>query len=791
MTENNAGGANYTQPSPASRVIEPLAISENVVLANMEEVLIKQEVCPEVKQEDGEEPMEACDALYFYHNASEISQRREKSTQTIRTVNKRHKAIQVGLPSLRWWNWSSGHDSPALQNDQSPGEVTDAIQLCQASLINSDDEVIFNVDIESSKNSAQDSRQRRSRRQAQKISMKEVALEYVCRLCEEKSYTKLVKIFGTQGKQLKLADKIHFHLPVKVKENDELPLGICLYCVESLKVCDDMYQKSLSTDSHLRKIFNLKEDSNLINNSNVNLNTCPRNNKKSSRSVSTDNSKDTAAQSAVDMGENSQDTGPNKNNDKKVANPQVSIDTDDCQAESQGSDSSDDDRNDNADTKDISGNVEEDDEEDSSADSDNDDDDDDDEDEDEDEEEEEEEENSDQDDDEDGNNEDNCRRRHQLFCYVCQNFFPGKRALLKHRDGHTGEERGRKCLVCEEDLPDEETYFHHIDLHGGYPCMTCGKILKCKTGLRRHIERHTMPRVFCEVCGKAISSVYKLKYHMASHTEERPFACSKCDLKFKTKATLRQHSLTHSTQPSHICDICGQGYKRASHLKLHLALHQKGSVVPFKIFCDMCDQKFKHDWLLFRHKMAAHDLQPTEEDKKRFYFLFRGPPGRSDGTLCPVCGEDLLTKDLLKSHMKSHGIVNSTVEDRVCHENKHQGLRPHKCPHCGKTFERATTLIQHKLIHKAEKKFECKECPYKTHRRAALLVHQRVHSNERPYVCKECGKTYKYSTDLSGHMAIHTGIITQKRKRPKLKRDSNAVASSAESEPTDLIFLQL
>ncbi|XP_018320529.1 zinc finger protein OZF-like isoform X2 [Agrilus planipennis] len=142
-----------------------------------------------------------------------------------------------------------------------------------------------------------------------------------------------------------------------------------------------------------------------------------------------------------------------------------------------------------------------------------------------------------------------------------------------------------------------------------YQCSICERSFKVPSNLERHKTIHMRDMPFCcNYCGKTFNQLNNLELHIRScHTNERPYLCSACGKGFVSSNRLNRHMWVHTGYKPYKCKYCTKAYTNSNDLKNHQKSHAGGVSPDDKPFaCSQCNLRFFHKCRLLKH-MKVHD----------------------------------------------------------------------------------------------------------------------------------------------------------------------------------------
>nr|CAD7199709.1 unnamed protein product [Timema douglasi] len=378
-----------------------------------------------------------------------------------------------------------------------------------------------------------------------------------------------------------------------------------------------------------------------------------------------------------------------------------------------------------------------------------------------------------------------------LTCPICRQSFNSKVSFESHFVTHK-REKPFKCLTCGVSFMLNASLIRHSTIHNGqaYKCTDCGKLVRSKSALKRHIETHVPEKAFkCALCDLQFRTKEHLLRHNDIHTNYRPFECADCDISDQASYTVKEgihctQMQTNSSSSELMSDnwvtkevegkhtnpclvatktLKAKGFpnkkKHANEKCENIQCSASSSILK----CPTCCKVFKHKVGLKKH-VSMHSFNESQDECVKDQnivlkdlvvnnSLDRGSSGRksmptkSRHTLggialnenkCLICGKCFKAKRVLQSHMQTH------TEGRI-----------YMCNECGKSFNVKSIWQSHIQTHTEGRIYTYNECGKIFNVKRALEIHFQTHTGDRPYKCDKCEKTFGFKSHLMRHMLIH------------------------------------
>ena len=322
---------------------------------------------------------------------------------------------------------------------------------------------------------------------------------------------------------------------------------------------------------------------------------------------------------------------------------------------------------------------------------------------------------------------DKNNKKLKFTCYICSSVvnygMKNKHMMAQHGTvgpSETTQDNKPKLIPCPSCNEDVVSLHHHWGQKHNGQILTCDK---CKTNMKNPYQflRHMKKGVHltnmsgpCEICDNKV--IRNLRKHRYTFHSLQNLTCIPCNQTFTTRDNYDKHRRKHNEKPTEKmqCPLCMNFYQ---YLAYHIKTYHRGqrrirrtqpremkdkskTMDGTKINkkrstfqCGMCEKEFKQvpqtfnlhlqtnhfqflfDQLNIKYQMDTKDPREREEIGALIMQL-KSVTTDSNHIQCTLCQKEMLTKDRMLTHMKSHlGFKRREVTDQHASEI---------CNSCGK-----------------------------------------------------------------------------------------------------------
>ncbi|XP_031841658.1 uncharacterized protein LOC116430976 isoform X2 [Nomia melanderi] len=416
------------------------------------------------------------------------------------------------------------------------------------------------------------------------------------------------------------------------------------------------------------------------------------------------------------------------------------------------------------------------------------------------------------------------------WCAPCNSYYKTKESLMTHMQLHCPRKYTcRKCTACfelVEDLAKHEATSHlkvTLDFDKSLKdCDQCERQFVSWEMLKQHRLRDHLgeaidigTNTWCSLCNRFFPSIEAYQNHTQLHETSNYTPVKVSQIADQQVVTIikaeeppkevRKEHFVEATK-SLTCPTCGKVCTQQSALSNHMRTHE-----PKRHKCDICGRSFGLFIRLAAHRMSEHSQQPTmspvmasveqeealnaereareareartrarsrtysEMMEKRNVTNHDGPPSKrstpnslKNVARCGICLEWFSDHTTMLTHLQTHS-DNYTCKNFTCHI-------------CKKSFKEKWQLFRHEMSHKRNESipmYVCSVCKKSFVDKSAYKTHQKTHIVDKTYHCSKCNKIFFKEVTLLTHQCTTEAFYGKKGVSPKsLQRSTASLGTS-------------
>ncbi|XP_067635779.1 zinc finger protein 845-like [Eurosta solidaginis] len=389
------------------------------------------------------------------------------------------------------------------------------------------------------------------------------------------------------------------------------------------------------------------------------------------------------------------------------------------------------------------------------------------------------------------------------------------------------EDQKFECPICCKSFAKLESYDTHIkntheltttdmveavlltgdensnpDISKPFDCSICSKRFQSEKSLANHIrnKHEASPKINNNESEGQISDMVEPELMTGDKKSNpdtvKPFECLICSRRYQAKKALAKHFRNKHEASAKINESEGQIFDMVEpELMTVDKKSNPDTVKPFE--CLICSRRYQAKKALAKHFRIKHKSTYDKLEGKIFKDNEGSRNSRHENRLasrlkakgkyiCSFCPQEFVSETTVKNHEKKIHLHQrpDRKECPICHKkidpthfkghirDVHPSERKFVCDICGCSYKTSTYLKDHKALH-LDRKFPCTLCHRNFARTNDLKAHMRSHTGELPYACDLCGKGFAIKGHLNYHLQKHAGV---KHKCKECGKEFNHIA---------------